>query len=565
MEWSWPSRCYRLTCHLPGFEQCREVLCLLDGYPDLPGEPDYQPGPGASGQHTVPQNFPHPLQQWPDSLQSAMTCFTAVLVAPHEKILRAERDTLGGRTAYWHHRNKSFGISTSSSLLASLFDTHGAENENFMASMFAGHAEEPGQSAFSSIQEMLPGHALEFRDGARRTVRIGSDFDGKGTSPNDPVGQFREAFGQAVADALPGRGEKAAIMLSGGMDSGPMAALAKEKDDSKSTRPLIVSWKLTEFPAANEAHWIEAIADFLGLDREIFEASSLLPFSAFDTQHVTPDFPAYNAFRPLVLESYRHASRNGANIVLNASGGDMTYPYFNWVLYDQLSRTDFLGALKTLSNLVSRNRSAFRFARLNLRYLAARLLRGRRLPPRPPPAWLTRDAATEDSEFQPLRVQFSGYRHPQYAQNLLTSAHGTAHENAFSNRYGLDRRDPFQNPRIVDLMLDLPFSFSHRKGYDKWIMREAMQSTLPDEIRLKGRTGLLNSFFNSGFSRNKNAISEFLLAGHRDWESWVRRDYIEAALTGERTTPADQLVIARCIGYVLWRMTLKETNANGPR
>jgi len=218
-----------------------------------------------------------------------------------------------------------------------------------------------------------------------------------------------------------------------------------------------------------------------------------------------------------------------------------------------------------VSLLFARDRHEARFARLNLRYLASRLVRGRRSVQQRPPIWMTREAASHYNQNQTPRIHGSGYRHPQYERNLLTSAHGTARENAFSNRYGVDRRDPFQNSRIVDLMLRLPFSFSHRKGYDKWIMREAMLGILPDEIRLKRRTGLLNSFYDAGFEHNKNAISEFLLTGHRDWQSWVRRDYLEAALAQERTAPSDQLVIARCVGYVLWRMTLREHKANGPR
>ena len=85
------------------------------------------------------------------------------------------------------------------------------------------------------------------------------------------------------------------------------------------------------------------------------------------------------------------------------------------------------------------------------------------------------------------------------------------HENLFSQRYGVERRDPFQNEALVKLMLEMPVSMSFRDGMDKWVMREAMRGRMPEKLRTKGRTGLLNSFLQMGFERNREKLKRFLL------------------------------------------------------
>ena len=72
---------------------------------------------------------------------------------------------------------------------------------------------------------------------------------------------------------------------------------------------------------------------------------------------------------------------------------------------------------------------------------------------------------------------------------------GRCHEQYFADLHGIERRDPFHDESLVGFMLKAPASFSVREGRTKWIMREAMRGRLPDEFRLKQRTGLLNSYF----------------------------------------------------------------------
>ena len=196
----------------------------------------------------------------------------------------------------------------------------------------------------------------------------------------------------------------------------------------------------------------------------------------------------------------------------------------------------------------------------NFRHWAGRPLRRLRHRRVPPPEWLTKAAIDCLPETDRWPPEADRHPLPEYASHLIgqAMAWGIAHENLFSQRYGVERRDPFQNEALVKLMLEMPVSMSFRDGMDKWVMREAMRGWMPEKLRTKGRTGLLNSFLQMGFERNREKLKRFLLEEHTDWQRWVRRDYVRDVLEGRIDSERGLLVIGNCVGYSLWLRRLEE-------
>jgi asparagine synthase (glutamine-hydrolysing) len=55
--------------------------------------------------------------------------------------------------------------------------------------------------------------------------------------------------------------------------------------------------------------------------------------------------------------------------------------------------------------------------------------------------------------------------------------------------YGLEVRDPTLDTRLMEFCLAVPDAQYRGHGYDRWLIRRAMQGLLPDTVRLNVRRG----------------------------------------------------------------------------
>ena len=82
-------------------------------------------------------------------------------------------------------------------------------------------------------------------------------------------------------------------------------------------------------------------------------------------------------------------------------------------------------------------------------------------------------------------------------------------------------------------------------------MRQATKGLLPNPLRAKSRTGLLNPFWDAGQTTNQEAIKGLLFEDETAWQAWVEPQALAGILQETRAnTPAP--VLSQCIGYALW-------------
>lgn len=498
-----------------------------------------------------------------DGIKQLTGSFVVVLVDVGAGKVSVWRDRLGGRTAYWHCSSDVFIVSSSAAMIAARLKCIKLDN-HWQAHFFGLHLPLPrGRTAFSGIHELEPGECVEFRNGEvsrhRRPFPMPERKADRGE--RDWVEEFASVFSGSVRSVLPSRGGTA-IMLSGGLDSGPTACMASDELSRNGKKLHVVSWALPVDGKADESRFIRFLAGELKQPLQLFDASSMLPFGTLNSSLVHPDYPLFNAFRSLVLECYRRAQSAGASVILNAAAGDRIYPHWNTGMLDlwrrgqlwEFARALFLRARHVgVTGLSSDS---------NVRHWAGETIPGLRRFWRASdrPKWLQPDSVSYLMKEELWPPEASRHHLPHYAAHVTgqAMAQGMAQEAAFSQQFGLDRRDPFHNENLIRLMLQMPVSMSYRDGMDKWVMREAMKGYMPESLRTKRRTGLMSEFFNTGFERHRAEIQDLLFSSWTDWQVWVRPDFIQDALIAERPDTQGMLVVSQCVGYVLWRQRLAD-------
>lgn len=472
--------------------------------------------------------------------------------------LIAARDWLGGQTLYWHRSKDVTAVSSRSRYLARLPCCTAEENPSFISEIFAMRGQHaPGTTPFRHVNEVLPGGTFESRADDVRTVRraFESAPPAIGNSDQAWVDAFRETFRVAVVNAL-GREGDVAVMLSGGLDSAPILAAASRAMREDARRTAAISWFLPGYPQSDESVWIKSAAQWAGVDLCAFDGADGRPFSALDRDAVSAELPYYNPVRGLLSGCYRMAAEESCGIVLAGTQGDMIYPGRYAVLYDLISRRDWAGLRAELGSLYHRLGVVGMYRDPAVRYPFSRALRRwRRSGNTASRDWLSDYACQHLPMNDPGPPETGSFPNPRHARVLLGPAmtFGTAQENDFCQRYGVERRDPFHNEALIRLMLHAPVALSHRQGQSKWIMREAMREHIPEELRLKRRTGVLTQFIKAGFVRNRESIRRLLLgAAAEDWSRYASPAYMERALTADSPTDGQLMAVCGCIGYVRW-------------
>lgn len=482
--------------------------------------------------------------------------FAVLAVRAETGQLWARRDRLGAHSLYFARQAKGTGWVVGNSA-ADVFRASGhrfEEDPEYLAGFFSlgGHAPE-GHSSFRQVQALLAGELLAIQGQRVHRTRSPIAISERPTwsSEAEAVERFRELLQTSVANCLAPSSDTA-VMLSGGMDSGPVAVIADRICQSRNRRLIPISWILRDFPEADESQWIDQVAQELSAPLMRLESGTTLPFSNLAASPVNPEAPFFNAFRPLINQCYQTAAAHGCRVILNGNAGDDLYPAFPLLYRGYIANREWQYLFDDLIESFRRGGWRAVWMKPPLRELLKQPLRRARR--RRPRSWLTKDAQRHWIALDTWPPECRQHPVPEFAEQLYgrRMVSGRAQEYFRSCDLGVERRDPYHNEELVAFMLNAPFSFSFRHHRTKWIMREAMKGRLPERIRLKRRTGLMTSFYRAGKASNHKAIVSFLFEQHPEWQRWVKAGAVHAALNDPLNADGRALLIDRCIGYVNW-------------
>ena len=71
---------------------------------------------------------------------------------------------------------------------------------------------------------------------------------------------------------------------------------------------------------------------------------------------------------------------------------------------------------------------------------------------------------------------------PQVQRNLEYILWGLSGFNRIAARYGVEARDPWADPRIVEFFMRLPIDYKVNNGWTKYLLRKSIQQVLAPEV-----------------------------------------------------------------------------------
>jgi asparagine synthase (glutamine-hydrolysing) len=419
--------------------------------------------------------------------------------------------------------------------------------------------EDMDATIFADIRRLAPAHRLTWRDGQVSLRRYWRQPRWEPLARfgrrSDYSDHFRELLRESVADRI--TDAPLAMPLSGGMDSPSVAALALDvlRDRGLDERALrAVTLTLGGDSGDEEADFALHVARYLEIEADVVEGAKFAPLDPFETPPLVTPEPSWYRRTNFELQMARSLAGHG-HIALSGLGGDPMLWFTPWYWADWLMRGRVLRlgrAWGQLLRLVG-NRPHPHLL-LTMRHgwdRAAARTRGE------VPEWIAPDFATRTQIAKRVPPASSPPSGPRGREIDVRTMGGDAvwptlfwwGDPAFT-RLPVRFRHPFFDIRLVRFAASLP---PEPWLMDKRILREGMRGRLPEAVRTRRKTLLVDAPLPGWEPEVMEHLAELVRAAP-GLDRFVDPAALAAALTapGAGADHTSDQVLKRPLGLAHW-------------
>lgn len=446
-------------------------------------------------------------QRWgEDCVDHLLGDFAFVVWNARTQSLFGARDSMGLRPLVYFHSPQIFACASETEALLQLPRVSRRVDELHIANYVVGTRDDLGSTFFAEIKRLPRGQTLTVgRKGMRRRRYWSLAFPQKlrPSRDEDYAEQFREVFGRAVSSRLR-NAEPIGSMLSGGLDSSSVTGMARSVGESTSSDIRTFSLTYPSLSEMDESEFIQAMLELGSFDPTFVPADSLPEALDLDSLLTPSAEPAtLSANNVINWNLYAAARRSGVTAVLDGFDGDFV-AFRSWAYLIELRRRGHWIRLMreqrvnrdqgtvpwpsaVYSNIVYPLLSPASPARL---WKATRSRRKREFP------WeldvpISRDLAQRvhfaDHWKDLMSRSPSRYKSAQDLHHrLLTDAFTESRIDDWSMtaaQFGIEQRSPFMDRRVVELCLVMPPEQKYHHGWDRYMVRRAMEGLLPPKVQ----------------------------------------------------------------------------------
>ncbi|WP_285713684.1 asparagine synthase-related protein [Erythrobacter oryzae] len=445
-----------------------------------------------------------------DCLPRLLGDFAFALWDPRAHRLLCARDKVGMRQLTYHFApGRLFACATDPEALAVHAEVPDRINEARVADFIDQlEAIDHVSTFFECISRLPPAHALVIEDGALRQWRYwelaapGPVIHRASDAEYDAA--FLDVFTEAVRARLRSPAPVGA-MLSGGMDSGTVTAIAAALLHEAGAPPLRTFSGIDTDPACPESACVRAsVAHIPHIAPQLVSPEDAESFREEVMRLTTGQSDPFDVGMVFSRSIYVAARRAGIRVMLDGVGGDTTLATGDMVAHhlrrgevraavrDALAQERYWGdEAKALPALMSaarrllvpeslRERRRATWQEAEVERLAARSMVAPNLAAR------VDMPARRRANMRHITVGQSNDQANQ-ARRMLHPYIIVAREryDRVAGAIGIEPRDPFLDVRVLEFCLTLPPEQLHGRGWAKFIMRRSMAGRLPDSVRWK--------------------------------------------------------------------------------
>lgn len=390
--------------------------------------------------------------------------------------LFAARDRVGLKPFYYSMSERSLLFASEPKGLLAHPDIEPALDELGVAELFAlSFAHTPGNAIFRDVHELSPAHALVFGKnglGIRRYWQLES------RAHHEDIETTTRHIGYLFESAVERRLAKdACTLLSGGLDSSAITALAHRALDKAKTGPVDAyavemrgadSWFVpTEIQPDLDSVWAQKMADHLGARYEVLTLDAKDILDEFFAPLAARDLPSLGEMDASLYLLCREIKKRH-DIVLSGESADEIfggYPFF----FDEnaVSAETFPWLVQTI---------AYNPAELLRPEIRARIRPDEFLKER------YREALAEVPRLDGESAKDARMREVFYLVQERFLPMLINRKDRMSMASSLQARMPFADHRLHEYLWNVPWEMKSLRGREKGILRKALEGIVPDDV-----------------------------------------------------------------------------------
>jgi len=489
--------------------QSSEQPCTLDGRlwllgdVRLDGREDLRRQLEQAGELLPPNVTDEELVLWAwrqrgeESLADLLGDFAFAIWDAETRRLLCVRDLLGLRPFYYSQVDDRLYFSNTLNALRLATELSSTLDPVFIGDfLLQDSCADPARTAFRDISRLPGGHFLRYSKDAvevRRYTSLPIEEPIQLKRPREYVERFQTLLEAAVHDRLPRA--PAAILMSGGLDSTSIAAIANKLAPGLGAPGSLRAFTIDYKPLFEdeEGYYASLAAEHLGIPIEIFSGAACVPYEGWDKMGPLMPEPCNEPFLLQNPQQYRRVQSH-ARVALSGLGGDdlLTGQAWPYLLY-LLRESRFGTVCATFGGYLLKHR---RIPPL----LGGFRVRFRQWLSHPDPmAEYPRWLAPDFERRLGLREKWLELQRPRKSSHPLYPlgyAGLTSHywscifeaEDAASTGVPAEQRAPFLDQRVLRYLLRVPpVPWCAHKD----LLRRTMRGLLPEKIRLRPKTPLL--------------------------------------------------------------------------
>jgi asparagine synthase (glutamine-hydrolysing) len=421
--------------------------------------------------------------------------FSFAIWDAHNKLLFCARDHFGIKPFYYIQKGNLFLFSNTMNCVRMHPKVSGELNEKVIGDfLLFGLNCDNATTSFRDIQRLPPAHCLTVSTEGLRIKRYWAPpTDGRirYAKPEEYVENFQSLLQAAVADRM--RASRVGILLSGGLDSSSVAAIAKEVSaaSAQTIEFRCYTHVYETLIPDREGEYARKVGEFLRLPVKIMASDHTQLFEGWDDPEFSLPEPVENPLFAGFFDSCRNISAD-CRVLLSGEGIDNLLDFQMWPYAADLRRSgDWRRLLTETANYCWIRPFPWRGIRRRLKRIV-----GKDADVPLFPEWLNREfmkranlKARWKEWGEHSKLVFEHPIHPKaYASLSLPQwTHMFEQENAGVTPYPLEVWYPFLDLRIVNYLLAIPpFPWF----FQKMILREAMAQRIPERVRMRPKTPL---------------------------------------------------------------------------
>ena len=455
-------------------------------------------------------------EQWGEDCPERLIGAFAFAIRDSDGQLFAARDHAGLRPFYYYRDEDRFLFGSELKTLWAAGGVPRRLDEIRLSNHLARQFQSDERTFYEGLRRLPPAHTLVAGDdGIETTEYWALDPDRTIDLESDEAyaERFRELFFEAVECRLRAKGPIGS-MLSGGLDSSSIVSTADElRRDEDDFRLYTYSavFDEEELSSSDEREYIDAVLEECSATPRSFRGDQRDPLADLGTVLRYSETPELGNNFYLHWNIYRRAHEDGVRVLLDGNGGDQVVSHGTGYLPELAASGRWLTLVSEIRALDEKFEHSFDVRSLLLNRTLAPLLptsvrkaimKARNdefrdvVNPTLDPEFLDRTDARARL-FDNIATRPATARKRQQSQ-MRSSIVVTLLErlNKTSKAFDIEPRYPFFDRRLMKFCLALPTDQKIRRGWTRYVLRNAIEEALPSEIQWRrGKGNLAPSFW----------------------------------------------------------------------